>query len=209
MSVLDVHNAGGTPTANTGWPNPSQTLYRKLFTTGSSSRRLSSKCSGEVLHLDRRPRGGDHGRQLESESRRDKCKCKSHEGLGLKQCFSHCDIVALTGYRSQHLSLRKAIGPGKNRNCEIAVVDAFQGREKEYLILVWTEKVGFSADFRSANVAITRFKRHLCVVGDLRFWRSRQSDTPLIAALAEFAVENELAKTVTQRMYIVSIHAEA
>ena len=55
---------------------------------------------------------------------------------------------------------------------EISTVDGFQGREKEVIILSLvrsndTRSVGFLAEERRLNVAITRPKRQLCIVGDM------------------------------------------
>jgi DNA polymerase alpha-associated DNA helicase A len=56
-------------------------------------------------------------------------------------------------------------------NLEIGTVDGFQGREKEAIILSLVRsneqgEVGFLDEKRRINVAITRAKRHLCVIGD-------------------------------------------
>jgi len=54
---------------------------------------------------------------------------------------------------------------------EIGTVDGMQGREKEAVILTLVRsndkrEVGFLKEKRRLNVAMTRARRHLCVVGD-------------------------------------------
>ncbi|XP_051823101.1 protein ZGRF1 [Antechinus flavipes] len=65
------------------------------------------------------------------------------------------------------------------RAVQVSTVDAFQGAEKEIIILscVRTKQVGFIDSKKRMNVALTRGKRHLLIVGNLdclkknRLWR--------------------------------------
>ncbi|CAA9988093.1 dna2/nam7 helicase family member, putative [Plasmodium knowlesi strain H] len=57
------------------------------------------------------------------------------------------------------------------KDIEIATVDSFQGREKEIVILSlvcsnYFKNIGFLKDYRRLNVAITRAKRHVVIVGN-------------------------------------------
>ena len=54
---------------------------------------------------------------------------------------------------------------------EIDTVDGFQGREKEVIIFTMVRsnerrEIGFLADTRRTNVALTRARRKLIVIGD-------------------------------------------
>lgn len=73
---------------------------------------------------------------------------------------------------------------------EVATVDGFQGREKEAIVLLLVRsndrrEVGFLNDPRRLNVAMTRPKRQLCVVGDIDLLQ--QSRVPFLAEWASYA----------------------
>lgn len=77
------------------------------------------------------------------------------------------DIAVISPYSAQVKLLREKIKHG----IEIDSVDGFQGREKEAIIvsLVRSNRdgdVGFLADTRRMNVALTRARRKLIVIGD-------------------------------------------
>ena len=54
---------------------------------------------------------------------------------------------------------------------EVASVDSWQGREAEAVVVSTVRSndrnaIGFLADQRRANVAVTRAKRHVAIIGD-------------------------------------------
>ncbi|CAD2103490.1 DNA replication ATP-dependent helicase/nuclease DNA2, putative [Plasmodium vinckei] len=90
------------------------------------------------------------------------------------------DICVITPYSKQMNILRNIfydnIFNNKNyineyKKIEISTVDSFQGREKEIVIFSlvcsnYFKNIGFLKDYRRLNVAITRAKRHIVIVGN-------------------------------------------
>ncbi len=78
------------------------------------------------------------------------------------------DVAVIAPYAAQVRRLRELLPiPG----LEIDSVDGFQGREKEAVVLSLVRsntenEIGFLADVRRTNVALTRARRALIVVGD-------------------------------------------
>jgi predicted DNA helicase len=81
---------------------------------------------------------------------------------------SAADVAVIAPYAAQVRRLREELAvPG----LEIDSVDGFQGREKEAVVLSLVRsnpqgEIGFLADVRRTNVALTRARRKLLVVGD-------------------------------------------
>jgi superfamily I DNA and/or RNA helicase len=76
-------------------------------------------------------------------------------------------ISVITPYDAQAKLLRKKVMDG----VEVSSIDGFQGRENEVIIVDLVRsnpesKLGFLKDTRRLNVALTRAKRHLLVIGD-------------------------------------------
>jgi hypothetical protein len=82
------------------------------------------------------------------------------------------DIGIITPYSAQVANLCNKIPYDEYKGLEISTVDGFQGREKEIIILSLVRsnqkhQVGFLSDRRRLNVAITRPRRMLVVIGDI------------------------------------------
>ncbi|XP_004393861.1 PREDICTED: DNA-binding protein SMUBP-2 [Odobenus rosmarus divergens] len=80
------------------------------------------------------------------------------------------DIAIITPYNLQVDLLRQSLAH-RHPELEIKSVDGFQGREKEAVVLSFVRsnrkgEVGFLAEDRRINVAVTRARRHVAVVCD-------------------------------------------
>jgi hypothetical protein len=82
---------------------------------------------------------------------------------------SAAQIGVITPYRAQVRLLRERLAHVPE--LEIDSVDGFQGREKEAIVVSFVRsnpegEIGFLADARRTNVALTRARRKLLVIGD-------------------------------------------
>jgi superfamily I DNA and/or RNA helicase len=81
------------------------------------------------------------------------------------------DVAVITPYLAQVRLLRDALRGEVDAGLEVDTVDGFQGREKEAVVVDLVRsnddgEIGFLADTRRMNVALTRARRFLLVVGD-------------------------------------------
>ena len=84
--------------------------------------------------------------------------------------LNQSDIGIITPYAGQVRAIRDALTE-RNDSVEVKTVDGYQGREKEVIIFSCVRSnsdgnIGFLADPRRLNVALTRAKRGLIVIGD-------------------------------------------
>ncbi|MEJ1270847.1 zinc finger GRF-type containing 1 [Cricetulus griseus] len=90
-------------------------------------------------------------------------------------------IGVITLYKSQmykicHLLSAMDFNHPEAKAVQVSTVDAFQGAEKEIIILscVRTRQVGFIDSEKRMNVALTRSRRHLLIVGSLSCLRKNR-----------------------------------
>lgn len=104
------------------------------------------------------------------------------------------DIAVIAPYAAQVRLLRELLAvPG----LEVDSVDGFQGREKEAVVISLVRsnsrgEIGFLADVRRMNVALTRARRKLLVVGDTATLASH----PFYARLIEYFEARGAYRTV-------------
>lgn len=101
----------------------------------------------------------------------DQSKMNSNEAFLVKLCFDWlskmeiANIGVITPYSAQVNHLRTLV------NCQVETVDGFQGQEKDIIILSLVRsndesEIGFLNDKKRLNVAITRCKKGMIVIGD-------------------------------------------
>ncbi|MFL5390487.1 MAG: AAA domain-containing protein [Myxococcales bacterium] len=81
------------------------------------------------------------------------------------------DIAVIAPYDAQVQRLRQLLAARLDQGLEIDTVDGFQGREKEAVVVTLVRSndegdLGFLADIRRMNVALTRARKKLVVIGD-------------------------------------------
>jgi hypothetical protein len=107
-------------------------------------------------------------------------------------------VIIITPYKGQMALLEEHIHlpQGSNARLFINTVDAFQGQEGDVVILstVRTKKPGFVDNAQRLNVALTRAKRVLRVVGELSFFQ-QLGESSTLRALALYALEHGLVQS--------------
>lgn len=141
-----------------------------------------------VLFLDTAGKGFEESKAPQTESLRNEgeatlvvARVKELVNAGLNPR----ELAIITPYRAQAQFLRESFGD--DTELEIDTVDSFQGREKDAVLLSLVrsndeQQLGFLEDLRRLNVAITRPRRHLFIVGD----SATLSSHPFFAKWLEF-----------------------
>jgi superfamily I DNA and/or RNA helicase len=129
---------------------------------------------GPLIFLDTAGRGWEERRGPDDPStanpgqaERTAAEVRRILGRGL----APADLGVITPYDAQVRALRELLASERARGLEVSTVDGFQGREKEAVVvdLVRSNRdgaLGFLTDRRRMNVALTRARRLLLVVGD-------------------------------------------
>lgn len=135
--------------------------------------------------LEERRSEGSESRDNEGEAKLVERAVRALLAVGLKPR----DLGVIAPYAAQVALLSQALSTLVEEGLEIDSVDGFQGREKQVILVSCVRsnasgEVGFVSDPRRMNVALTRAKRKLYVIGD----SATLSSDPLWAAFFEHAI---------------------
>ena len=124
-----------------------------------------------LVFIDTAGRGFEEETPEDSESKLNagEAELAAGEARALLATLPEQDLAVIAPYDAQVQKLRQLLAdvPG----VEIDTVDGFQGREKEAVIVSLVRsnergELGFLEDIRRVNVAITRARKKLVVIGD-------------------------------------------
>jgi ATP-dependent RNA/DNA helicase IGHMBP2 len=109
------------------------------------------------------------------------------------------DIAVISPYAAQVRWLRER---ARDPQVEIDTVDGFQGREKEVVVISFVRsnregEIGFLADTRRMNVALTRARRKLILIGD----SATLGGHPFYAALLDYFQEIGGYRTIWEESF--------
>lgn len=115
------------------------------------------------------------------------------------------DIAVITPYNAQ-VSLLRAMLSSQYPLLEVRSVDGFQGQEKEAVVMSLVRSnpernVGFLADYRRLNVAVTRARRHVAIVADT----DTVSSDKYVAGLVAYCNEHGEVRSAMEYQEIVAV----
>jgi len=117
-------------------------------------------------------------------------------------------VGVLTGYAAQKSTLERALasrlGSGHHLHIECNTVDAFQGREVDLLIYSVTrsnpkQALGFLGEMKRLNVALSRGREYLVIVGDHHFSQVANEPNPLRPVIAYLLSHPQSCQLVEER----------
>ena len=124
-----------------------------------------------LLFIDTAGRGFEEETPEDSESKLNtgEAELAAAQVRALLEKLPARDIAVISPYDAQVQKLRQLLGD--QPELEIDTVDGFQGREKEAVVVSLVRgggegELGFVADIRRINVALTRARKKLVVIGD-------------------------------------------
>jgi superfamily I DNA and/or RNA helicase len=117
--------------------------------------------------------GFDEQREPEGEStfNPDEAAFVAARLAEIRKVHPEASIGVIAPYRAQVQALEAAMSPDLASGLDIHTVDSFQGQERDIILLSLTRSnpdgaIGFLSEYRRTNVAMSRARKHLLIVGD-------------------------------------------
>lgn len=131
----------------------------------------------------------EHNSSSKSNPEEAALLCRHFEALKASMNGQAMEVGIISPYRAQVKILRDLL---KGQEVSIQSVDGFQGQEKEviYVSLVRSNQqsnIGFLKDYRRMNVALTRARKKLVVIGD----SATLGNDPFFSAFLDYAEKND------------------
>lgn len=146
---------------------------QKLRAHASVAERTLSPELLPFLFIDTAGRGFDEKREAGTEStcNPDEAQFVLDRVRELHEAHPEASIGVVAPYAAQVRVLTEGWGGQRPSEIDISTVDGFQGQERDIMILSLTRsnaegQIGFLKEYRRTNVAMTRARMHLLIIGD-------------------------------------------
>lgn len=115
------------------------------------------------------------------------------------ECAKDYEIAVITGYSLQKSIIREHVHrmDFKNiRDIEVDTVDSYQGRDKDIVIFSTVRSnsrndIGFQKSDKRINVALSRARRLIIIVGDMEHFLANQEPTNKLPAIVQYISETD------------------
>lgn len=177
----------------------SQTFYdgRIVSSPRTESALMNSALGGNLIWRNRRKRATER-RVGSSFDNRDEARevaeiLRTLDASARFLSMTGVEVAVITGYSAQVRTLQEVIGSSraalKQLHVRVATIDSFQGQETDVCILSMTRDnpqgdVGFLASPERLNVAISRARDGLIIVGNREMALRAKRRAPALAAIA-------------------------
>lgn len=105
-------------------------------------------------------------------------------------CQKPINVAILTGYAPQVINVERALSSKRFKNIMVdcSTIDAYQGRESDVVVFLVTRsnrhgKLGFLGERPRLNVALSRAREGLVIIGDEAFVDSAEGENPFRSVL--------------------------
>lgn len=161
-------------------------MISELFYNGFLKSGRNDNTDNCLIWIDyKKTQNWPHKEELHSDKPRifnhDECRIISNLLTKLDNKNPQANIAVIAPYRAQISELRQIFQ--ETDNIKFGTVDSFQGKESDIVIFSITRTIGtqrFLADVRRLNVALSRAKNRIYIIGDLDYCKKH----PLLNKIA-------------------------